>query len=204
MFRRAAPLSACLAETPSVCILHVVPPSRFVPFALPPACLRRVPSFARIACARARVSAPARFARLIARARQRTHLSHPLPPGFYGPGCRSLRRKREMAAPETAFLYIPILSRFSPSQPLRPTDPEIPVRFPARHTHAARLVSRGGQPGFLTNVTACAALSGRQGRKDAPRDAGHRASGLTHPAGPTASPSGSRPGARPRHRGPQP
>ena len=43
MFRRAAPLSAGPAEAPPVPILHIVPPSRFVPFPPPPACLRRVP-----------------------------------------------------------------------------------------------------------------------------------------------------------------
>ena len=50
----------------------------------------------------------------------------------------------------------------------------------------------------------CAALSGRQGRSGAQRDAGHRASAVTHAVGRTAPPFGSRPGARPRRRGPQP
>ena len=49
--RRA--LSADLLEAPVVCILHVVPPSRFVPFAPPPACLRRVP-VSRVSHGRAR------------------------------------------------------------------------------------------------------------------------------------------------------
>ena len=51
-------------------ILHTVPPSRFAPFAPPPACLRRDPIFARNAWAHAPAFAPARFARLIARASQ--------------------------------------------------------------------------------------------------------------------------------------
>ena len=42
-FSAAPPLSDCLAEAPHVSILHVVPPSRFVAFAPPPACLRRDP-----------------------------------------------------------------------------------------------------------------------------------------------------------------
>ena len=67
MFRRVAPLSVRLAEAPpSVsCIpfLHRVS----VPFAPPPACLRRVP-VSRVSHGRARAFAPARFARLIARA----------------------------------------------------------------------------------------------------------------------------------------
>ena len=48
-------LSAGLANAPSVWVLHVIPPSRFVPFALPAACLRRDP-FSRVshACAPAR------------------------------------------------------------------------------------------------------------------------------------------------------
>ena len=50
----------------------------------------------------------------------------------------------------------------------------------------------------------CAAPSGRQGRNGAQRDAGHRASGVTHTVGRTEPPFGSRPGARPRRRGPQP
>ena len=36
------------------------------------------------------------------------------------------------------------------------------------------------------------------------RDVGHRANGLTHSVGLKAPPFGSRPGARPRRRGPQP
>ena len=43
------------------------------------------PCFARIACAPRRALAPARFVRLIARARRRTHFSRRLPPGFFGP-----------------------------------------------------------------------------------------------------------------------
>ena len=55
-----------------------------------------------------------------------------------------------------------------------------------------------------TTVMVCAALSGRQGRNGAQRDAVHRASGVTHTVGRRAPPFGSRPGARPRRRGPQP
>ena len=53
-------------------------------------------------------------------------------------------------------------------------------------------------------VMVCAALSGRQGRRGAQRDVVHRASVSTHPVGRRAPPFGSRPGARPRRRGPQP
>ena len=44
------------AEAPPACILHIVPPSRFVPFAPPPACLRRGP-FSRVShvCVRVRL-----------------------------------------------------------------------------------------------------------------------------------------------------
>ena len=73
----AAPVSADLPEAPSVCIPHVIPPSRFVPFVPPPACLRRVP-FSRVSHGRARAFAPARFARLIARAsKRRAQVSRP-------------------------------------------------------------------------------------------------------------------------------
>ena len=80
------PLSAGLAEAPLVPMLHVVPPSHFVPFP-PPACRRRVPIFARIACARAPAFAPARFARLIApaRAKRRAHFSRPFRRVFFAP-----------------------------------------------------------------------------------------------------------------------
>ena len=61
-----------------------------------------------------------------------------------------------------------------------------------------------GQPAFLTKAMACAALSSRQSRSGAQRDVGHRASAATHAVGWTTSPFGSRPGARPRRRGPQP
>ena len=91
MFRRAAPVSARLAEAPSVCILHVVPPLRFVPFAPLPACLRRVP-FSRVSHGRARAFAPARFARLIARAsKRRAQVSRPFRWVFFAPA-RSRRR----------------------------------------------------------------------------------------------------------------
>ena len=61
-------------EAPSPCILNVVPSSRFVPLRsvppLPGTSKRRDPD-SRVSRARGRLSAPARFARLIARARPR-------------------------------------------------------------------------------------------------------------------------------------
>ena len=52
---------------------------------------------ARFACGRGRVSAPARFAHLIARARRRTHLSRLLTPGVFRPQpvafCRNAERR---------------------------------------------------------------------------------------------------------------
>ena len=59
MFRRTAPVSARLAEAPSVPILHIVPPSRFVPFTPPPACGGSALFRAYRTCARARVCAGA-------------------------------------------------------------------------------------------------------------------------------------------------
>ena len=69
-------------------ILHVAPPSHFVPFAPPLACLRRDPVFARIACARVRAfRAGAHVARLMAhaRAKRRAHFSRPFRWGFFAP-----------------------------------------------------------------------------------------------------------------------
>ena len=91
--RRA--LSADLLEAPVVCILHVVPPSRFVLFAPPPACLRRVP-FSRVSHGRACAPfAPARFARLIARAGMREQTQGALVPcvqsGFFSRWRRAKR-----------------------------------------------------------------------------------------------------------------
>ena len=75
----------------AVPILHVVPPSCFVPFAPLPACLRRVP-FSRVSHGRARAFAPARFARLIARAsKRRAQVSRPFRWVFFAPA-RSRRR----------------------------------------------------------------------------------------------------------------
>ena len=56
--------------------------SNFVPFVPLPARRAAGPCVARIARGRARPSAPARFARLIARARRRTHFSRPFLKGF--------------------------------------------------------------------------------------------------------------------------
>ncbi len=90
MFCHAMSCSPCPRRRFAVPFLHIAPPlalrsdpvrsSRRRP-------ARRNPVSARIACApvrgRGRVSAPARFAHLIARARRRTHLARPFPPGSF-------------------------------------------------------------------------------------------------------------------------
>ena len=67
----AAALNAANFPGPVFAFRHVVPPSRFVPPLPRPPSLRRDPYSRAIAGGRGRVSAPARFARLIARARAR-------------------------------------------------------------------------------------------------------------------------------------
>ncbi len=54
---------------------------------------------ARFACACGRVSAPARFAHLIARARRRTHLARRFPPGLFSGPCRSLSAETPKGGP---------------------------------------------------------------------------------------------------------
>ena len=94
-----------LARAPRSAFLHVVPSSRFVPPLHRPPSMRRVPD-SRVSRAGAPAPASARFAaarfaRLIARARQRAHLSRRLLGGFQKsalPGCAAPGE----AAPESA------------------------------------------------------------------------------------------------------
>ena len=90
--------SPCRRRSSAVPFLHIAPPSRSVPL---PSLRAAAGPFLRAypACAplrgRARL-APARFARLIARARRRTHVSRSFPPGlFSAPAIASLCRKAE-------------------------------------------------------------------------------------------------------------
>ena len=95
---------------PSVCCLLCIglpSCSRFVPFAPPPACLRRVP-FSRVshalACAR---SAPALFARLIARASKRkTHFSYPFLRGIF----RAAAKTKQPPDAASFCLILPLIS----------------------------------------------------------------------------------------------
>ena len=96
--------------------------SRFVP-SVPPSRSCGGSLFRAYRVCAAGPSAPARFARLIARARRRTHPSRPFPPGYATPDAALLRRKGKRAAPEAAFLSMPILARFSPSQAPRRAKP---------------------------------------------------------------------------------
>ncbi len=72
------------------------------------------PCFARVsrvrACGRGRVSAPARFAHLIARARRRTHLACPFPPGSFSRPqpvafCRNAERRPRKPPLSTFILH---------------------------------------------------------------------------------------------------
>ena len=93
-----------LVEAVSVCIPHVVPSSRFVPlrsFSLPQARPGSGPQFARILRGRGRVSAPVRFARLIARAREAQTQGAPLlsaPKGISRAGANRERERPRAAA----------------------------------------------------------------------------------------------------------
>ena len=84
-------------------------------------CRRRVPAagpcFARIACAPARPSAPARFARLIARARRRTHPSRPLPPGYATPDAALLQKRKKGGSGGRLSLYAYSSTLFPQSSP---------------------------------------------------------------------------------------
>ena len=66
---------------------------------------RRDPRFARIAYARGRAFAPARLARLIARARRRAHVSHAFPGAFSG----RRERRNEAASRMPPFACVPYL-----------------------------------------------------------------------------------------------
>ena len=132
------------------------------PFSAPSSCRLRGPvsrvSPAR-ACGRggARFAA-ARFARVIARARRRAHVSPPLPPGsFSRPPAMRLRRKGKRAAPETALPSTPILAHFANSQALKRTKSEffrvetkkLRRPFPPGFGYRQKQAVRAGPTGFI-------------------------------------------------------
>ena len=94
-----------------------------VAFAPPPGWhpLRRVPvsrvsrTGVRALCPPARL-APARFAHLIARARQRTHFPRPFPPELFSSPSRASAQKSERRPPGAAVSLMCILARFSSDQ----------------------------------------------------------------------------------------
>ncbi len=111
---------------------------------------------ARFACAgvrgRGRVSAPARFVRLIARARRRTHLARPFPPGSFSRPqpvafCRNAERR-----PREPPLFTFILSHFASGQALLGTKNENIGYFSwdAGGTGQQRSGHRGGGQGHAT------------------------------------------------------
>ena len=118
-----------------------------VPFFLPPASPCGGPCFARIACGRGRAFAPARFARLIARARRKAHPSCLLPRGRFSrrretkqpPDAAPDRPHMGMSAPEVK-LKRGIISDFA-NEPLGQRG-----RRRARRAVRPRSVSRSGPP----------------------------------------------------------
>ena len=146
MFRHAMSWSPCPRRCFAVPFLHIAPP-----LALrsdPPRSSRRRPAARRGGTLFPRVSpvrpcagaggriAAARFARLIARARRRTHLPRPLPPGLSAPAALCREQKRRPAS--RLFLH-PSYHTFPQVKPPRRTDPEIAARFRAKRTARLRL-----------------------------------------------------------------
>ena len=137
------------------------------------------PCFARIACARARSSAPARFARLIARARRRTHVSRRLTPGFFGPSRfpaqKSERRPRE--PPSHCLYHTTLFLRSSPlageyeifpiiGEPggTRESGPSMGLSSRRACRHPARSSRRGRGRGSGSRSRPCAPAVRRWGR----------------------------------------
>ena len=86
----ALPFRSCIPRLP--CTSFQSSPPAAVPDAAGP-------FFARILRGCGRVSAPARFAHLITRARRRTHFPCPFPPGFSAPAAFCRKRKRRPRKP---------------------------------------------------------------------------------------------------------
>ncbi len=104
---------------------------------------RGCPCFARIACGRGRVSAPARFARLIARARRRTHLSRLLTPGAFSAPSRSLSAETPKGGPGSRLSLLSsytIPPNVKPGREQKMKTPEIFHEMPAAEA--------GGEGGF--------------------------------------------------------
>ena len=97
--------SPCFLRCFAVPFLHIVPPPRFVPLRSQRPTARRRDPDSRVSRARGRLSAPARFARLIARVRpharagRRAHLSRPLPRAFFAPAPARKGRRLRMPPP---------------------------------------------------------------------------------------------------------
>ncbi len=114
---------------------------------------------ARFACGRGRVSAPARFARLIARARRRTHLSRLLTPGAFSAPSRSLSAETPKGGPGSrlsllSFYTIP--PNVKPIWEQKMKTPEIFHGMPATGTGAEPFrTARHSGPGRRSG--ACAA-----------------------------------------------
>ncbi len=106
---------------------------------------------ARFACGRGRVSAPARFARLIARARRRTHLARRFPPGLFSGPCRSLSAETPKGGPGSRLSLLSFYTMPPNVKPIGERKMKIPEIF--HETRAAgpeRQRGRDGRPGCRT------------------------------------------------------
>ncbi len=87
------------------------------------------PCFARIAGGRGRVSAPARFARLIARARRRAHLARPFPPGAFSAPSRSLSAETPKGGPGSRLSLLSFYTIPPNVKPVREQKMKVPDIF---------------------------------------------------------------------------
>ena len=106
------------------------------------------PCFARIAGGRRRALAPARFARLIARARQRAHFACALNQGRSAPGRHGREAARGCTFPRTHHTIL--ILRSSPNRELLPNSLEAPAAAPP-----PGLCQPAGSPSRLSAIAAC-------------------------------------------------
>ncbi len=96
---------------------------------------------ARFACGRGRVSAPARFARLIARARRRAHLARPFPPGAFSAPSRSLSAETPKGGPGSRLSLLSFYTIPPNVKPVREQKMKLPEIF-----HGMPATGTGAEP----------------------------------------------------------
>ena len=135
------------------------------------------PCFARIAAAgargRGRVSAPARFAHLIARARRRTHLARPFPPGCFSrpPAvafCRNAER-RPRKPPLSLLSFYTMSGKVKPLWEHKMKSSDIFHEMPMETRPGALFITPDPDPGSMSSsrtrsgtLTRAAAAAGEE------------------------------------------